>query len=247
MFIFSRMSSSDSSDSELLVQALPAPDFEPSEPPDLEKALTSPEEYIRWVRYEASTYSDVMHTTMNSKQATMQESYSFSEPTEATSASHELLLLNFEETVQEYRAFKSVISLEKDKERLSSKTLELFKSPPSLIWIAHRSRVSWGFQSNIYDVILQADLGTLLEMVTSCCTKKNWNSALRVWIFALMVALEPPLHPDVHHSLRAIAKRCRKLKKDCEDVSDTDLLDLQFFDLCPFLVARGFGQLDILK
>ncbi|KAA3678983.1 uncharacterized protein DEA37_0013674 [Paragonimus westermani] len=519
MFTFSRMSSSDSSESELLVQALPAPDFEPSEPPDLEKALTSPEEYIRWVRYEASTYSDVMHTAVNSKQATMQESYSFSEPTEDTSESHELLLLNFEETVQEYRAFKSVISLEKNKERLSSKTLELFKSPPSLSWIANRSR---------------ADLGTLLEMVTSCCTKKNWNSALgalressglgvellpgarltdleyaddivslsssaedmqtmlnkvsdraglygmhfapskckvllqdwgistptffiagnpletvdsftylgstissacniadeisariakarvafsklrhlwrrkdvrlslkgrvynacvrsillygsetwpvrkqdinrlavfdhrclrhlahikwadrvsnaavrrrvfrnardarsvgqlitlqslrwlghvlrmpaerslyralhseatnswvkprggqattwsrnmktltaplssvsrhrlpgwgprdysnrwletlsemaRVWIFALMVALEPPLHPDIYHSLRAIAKRCRKLKKDCEDVPDTDSLDLQFFDLCPFLVARGFGQLDILK
>ncbi|KAF7260512.1 hypothetical protein EG68_02217 [Paragonimus skrjabini miyazakii] len=239
------MSSSDSSDSELLVQALPAPDVEPSEPPDLEKALTSPEEYIKWVRYEASTYSGVMHAAVNSEQTAIQESYNFSEPEEDISTSHELLLLSFEETVQvvtseflylspfkEYRALKSVISLEKNKERLSSKTLELFKSPPSLSWIAHRSR---------------ADLGTLLEMVTSCCTKKNWNSALRVWIFALMIALEPPLHPDFYHSLRAIAKRCRKLKKDYEEVSDMNSLDLQFFDLCPLLVARAFGQLDILK
>ncbi|KAF5397171.1 Gem-associated protein 2 [Paragonimus heterotremus] len=239
------MSSSDSSDSELLVQALPAPDLEPSEPPNLEKALTSPEEYIKWVRYEASTYSDVMHTAVNSEQTAVQECYNFSEPAEDISVSHELLLLSFEETVQvvtpeflylspfkEYRAFKSVIPLEKNKERLSSKTSELFKNPPSLSWIAQRSR---------------ADLGTLLEMVASCCTKKNWNSTLRIWIFALMVALEPPLHPDFYHSLRAIAKRCRKLKKDYEDVSDKNSLDLQFFDLCPLLVARGFGQLDILK
>ncbi|GAA54887.1 survival of motor neuron protein-interacting protein 1 [Clonorchis sinensis] len=110
------------------------------------------------------------------------------------------------------------------------------------------------------DNLFKSELFALLELVASKCTKKRWKSSMAVWILSLMMALEPPLHPDVHHLLRTIARQCRKLKKvgflfsthliiymkelDSDKKSSEDDL---FFGLCPILVARNFGQLDLLE
>ncbi|OON23622.1 hypothetical protein X801_00461, partial [Opisthorchis viverrini] len=225
------MSDSDSSDCDLLVQALPVPDMESDEPPDIQKAMTSPEEYIRLVRYEAASYPSVLHAPIDAADvcpsALATNNNASVSPTFVSDA-HDDLLATFE-----YRALKSLVT-EDCKQPLSSDSLEnpdLLDQPPTLQSIAHLSR---------------PELFSVLELVASKCTKKRWKSSMAVWILSLMMALEPPLHPDIHHLLRTIARRCRKLKKELESDKKSSEDDL-FFGLCPILVARNFGQLDLLE
>ncbi|TGZ63710.1 hypothetical protein CRM22_006762 [Opisthorchis felineus] len=230
------MTDSDSSDCDLLVQALPVPDMESDEPPDIQKAMASPEEYIRLVRYEAASYPSVLHAPIDAADVcpsplTTNNNASVS-PTFISNAYDELLT-TFVDLVQEYRALKSLVT-EDGKQPLSSDALEnpnLLDQPPTFRWIAHLSR---------------PELFAVLELVTSKCTKKRWKSSMAVWILSLMMALEPPLHPDIHHLLRTIARRCRKLKNELGSDKKSSEDDL-FFGLCPILVARNFGQLDLLE
>ncbi|CAH8525587.1 unnamed protein product [Dicrocoelium dendriticum] len=219
------MSESDSSDSELLLQAFPVPPSDTTDPPSIEKALTSPEEYIKFVRYEASSYPKVLHSGFvpsEPAEEAGQENNSFcSSSSEALPQSNEYLLSNFDSTVEEFRAVKILLS-----------RMELDES----------------------------ELGELAELVSSHCTKKRWKPDLGVWVFALLVALEPPFHPDVCYSLRRIAKRCRSLKnglslshqltflaqqREPSTLQDHSV-ESEFFDVCLHLVARRFGQLDLL-
>ncbi|CAH8525570.1 unnamed protein product [Dicrocoelium dendriticum] len=108
------MSESDSSDSELLLQAFPVPPSDTTDPPSIEKALTSPEEYIKFVRYEASSYPKVLHSGFvpsEPAEEAGQENNSFcSSSSEALPQSNEYLLSNFDSTVEEFRAVKILLS-----------------------------------------------------------------------------------------------------------------------------------------
>ncbi|TGZ63713.1 hypothetical protein CRM22_006762 [Opisthorchis felineus] len=162
------MTDSDSSDCDLLVQALPVPDMESDEPPDIQKAMASPEEYIRLVRYEAASYPSVLHAPIDAADVcpsplTTNNNASVS-PTFISNAYDELLT-TFVDLVQEYRALKSLVT-EDGKQPLSSDALEnpnLLDQPPTFRWIAHLSR---------------PELFAVLELVTSKCTKKRWKSSM---------------------------------------------------------------------
>lgn len=246
------MSDLDSSDSEFLLQAFPIPPSDTNDPPNLEKALTSPEEFIKYVRFEASSYPNVIHSGVGLSaptEVTTRESTNFySHPSETLPQSDESLLSNFDSMVEEYRAVKILLSRLKHDETRKIKSAiggDLLEKPPSLLWIAHLSR---------------SELGELAELVSSHCTKRRWKPDIVVWIFALLVALEPPFHPDVCFSLRTIARRCQSLKnclapcrrlaieatqQESSAIQDHSV-EPQFFDIFLHLVARRFGQLDLL-
>ncbi|KAI5712877.1 hypothetical protein M8J75_011979 [Diaphorina citri] len=67
----------------------------------------------------------------------------------------------------------------------------------------------------------QVALDSLLEHISVCLesNEKSINELGR-WIYAVMVYLETPLVPEMHHNLRTIAKRCRSLREKT-DVSET--------------------------
>ncbi|CAH8855438.1 unnamed protein product [Trichobilharzia szidati] len=227
------MSESEDSDrSSLPVQAFPVSDFDENDPPTSEKALASAEEYLKFVRYQAASFPDVMYCpkmSVNSVCNNKSESEVF--PTEysdhetqktskfnSTKILQENQIIHFHKAVNEYQCLKSLV-LQNIHE--SSEIIELF------------------------------------DIVSSISTKKHWNSKMNVWIFSLLVALEPPLHPDLYHALRTLVKKCRKLKKNFENsLSSTSMNDsaeklnisedVKFFNLYINLVCHVFGQSDLV-
>ncbi|CAL8070964.1 unnamed protein product [Calicophoron daubneyi] len=229
-------SSSDAEDlkSEFLTQAFPVPDSDVTASPDIDKALTNPEEYIKYVRCEAARYPDVFYTPVGSQGDAEFTEVPDSKPLKPVSSSPDRITFCsvwFAEVVQEYQCLKRIL-LERTDKGSELKKVTPFEGSPLLSWIALRTR---------------AELYRLLEEAVLHCTKKRWNVNVGRWIFALLVALEPPIDPDMCHLLRAIAKRCRKLKKDSNHAEEQSKSTTNFFDLCVHLVAKSFGQADLLE
>ncbi|CAH8855435.1 unnamed protein product [Trichobilharzia szidati] len=233
--------------------------FDENDPPTSEKALASAEEYLKFVRYQAASFPDVMYCpkmSVNSVCNNKSESEVF--PTEysdhetqktskfnSTKILQENQIIHFHKAVNEYQCLKSLVlqnihESTKTSARISKETV--LKQSPSLIWIAQRSR---------------SEIIELFDIVSSISTKKHWNSKMNVWIFSLLVALEPPLHPDLYHALRTLVKKCRKLKKNFENsLSSTSMNDsaeklnisedVKFFNLYINLVCHVFGQSDLV-
>ncbi|CAH8593178.1 unnamed protein product [Schistosoma haematobium] len=147
--------------------------------------------------------------------------------------------------ISEYQCLKSLVLRNFDdmtRTVIPITKTTILEHTPSLTWIAQRTR---------------SEIMTLINLVASVCTKKHWNSKLNVWIFSLLVALEPPFHPDLCHDLRTIVKRCRKLRRDFEQSSfptttDNNVKqcsvvaeDIEFFNLCINLISHTFGQSDL--
>ncbi|XP_018651977.1 hypothetical protein Smp_043130 [Schistosoma mansoni] len=254
------MSDSEDSDIGLLVQALPVSDFDLNDPPNYEKALTSPDEYLKFVRYQALSFPSVLccrdlPTSMVNQTAASTTEYAKSTDSDIQKTCkvisikisrhlQENQVIHFRKTVDEYQCLKSLVLRNSDdmtKTVLPINKTTILEHSPSLTWIAQRTR---------------SEIMTLINLVASLCTKMHWNSKLNVWIFSLLVALEPPFHPDLCHDLRTIVKRCRKLRRDFEQSSfpTTDnsvkqcsvvAEDIKFFNLCINLISHTFGQSDL--
>ncbi|THD27921.1 hypothetical protein D915_001229 [Fasciola hepatica] len=164
------MSDFSDSDSDYPAQVFPVPKSDTDNPPDPQRALTSPEGYIQFVRHEAESYPDVFYAP---PPANENECNAVSVP-EKVSHSHtysteqENRWLNFfTESVEEYQFCKSVLLEDcAKKERLTSQQLTnsaLFDGVPSLSWIAMRSRV---------------ELDSILELLASQCTRKRWKRSM---------------------------------------------------------------------
>ncbi|KAK4470548.1 hypothetical protein MN116_006091 [Schistosoma mekongi] len=254
------MSDSEDSDIGLLVQALPVSDFDLNDPPSHEKALTSPDEYLKFVRYQALSFPSVLcrypPTGMVDQMSTSQ--IDCTKPNDQVSQKdgkiistkiprrlQENQVIYFHRVVDEYKCLKTLVLSNSDnitKTDIPITKIKLFEQAPSLTWIAQRSR---------------SEIITLIDLVASVCTKKHWNSKLSVWIFSLLVALEPPFHPDLCSDLRTIAKRCKKLRRDFKRLSFLTTTnnnvkhcsvvaeDIEFFNLCVNLISNVFGQSDL--
>ncbi|KAA0193056.1 hypothetical protein FBUS_03020 [Fasciolopsis buskii] len=257
------MSEFSESDSDCPAQVFPVPKSDTDNPPDPQRALTSPEGYIHFVRHEAESYPSVICAPPPIDES---QSNAMSVPEKVTSprtysTEQENNWLNlFIESVEVYSTRSCdeislgisvlqerfagrlrtkrillkfytrslfLIRLRLTSQQLTSSTL--FDGVPSLSWMAVRSRV---------------ELDTILELLASQCTRKRWKSPMSTWIFALLVAQEKPVYPDTCHTLRTIAKRCAKLKQELGGtLSETET---QLFDLFPYLMAKVFGQLDLI-
>ncbi|KAH8871588.1 hypothetical protein EWB00_010546 [Schistosoma japonicum] len=254
------MSDSEDSDIGLLVQALPVSDFDLNDPPSYEKALTSPDEYLKFVRYQALLFPSVLcrypPTGMVDQVTTSQVDCSKSNdqvgqkndeiiPTKIPRRLQENQVIHFHRVVDEYKCLKTLVLRNSDditKTDIPITKITLLEQAPSLTWIAQRSR---------------SEIITLIGLAASVCTKKHWNSKLSVWIFSLLVALEPPFHPDLCYDLRTIAKRCQKLRRNFERLSlltttsngvkhcSVVAEDIEFFSLCINLISNVFGQSDL--
>lgn len=62
------------------------------------------------------------------------------------------------------------------------------------------------------------------------------------WIYGSLACLHLPLEPNVHNSLRQIAKTCIRLRNQISDGDATNVLPLNLV-IC--IVARNFNQLDL--
>ncbi|VDP33253.1 unnamed protein product [Schistosoma margrebowiei] len=152
------MSDSEDSDIGLLVQALPVSDFDLNDPPNHEKALTSPDEYLKFVRVlccqnpptdmvkqAATSATEYFKSTDNDIQKTCKVI-----STKISRHLQENQITHFRKTVDT----KTVIPVTKT---------TILEHTPSLTWIAQRTR---------------SEIMTLINLAASVCTKKHWNSKL---------------------------------------------------------------------
>ncbi|CAH8546735.1 unnamed protein product [Heterobilharzia americana] len=250
------MSDSEGSDvCSLLVQALPVSDIDVNDPPTCEKALTSPDEYLKFVRYQAASFPSVICSQdLTISSAIDQTITSQLEITESNNHKKwkTCEISSTKNYKREYQCLKSLV----------------LQSPDEMI----KTSIPLTRQQFLILSLFNMDCSTkqkimiLVDTAASLCKKKHWNYKLSVWIFSLLVALEPPFHPDLCHNLRTIAKRCQKLKRDIKQqssissppvtaagtttttttIDDEDVTqDLKFFDLFINLISHVFGQSDL--
>ncbi|CAH8517006.1 unnamed protein product [Schistosoma turkestanicum] len=177
------MSDSEDSDMGLLVQALPVSDFDLNDPPNHEKALTSPDEYLKFVRYQASSFPSVLcchnlptnmvdQTTTSTIDSAKLNDHDTQKnfkvvSTKISKRSQENQIIHFRKAVDEYQFLKSLVLRNSDqitKTVIPMTKTAILEHSPSLAWIAQRSR---------------SEIMTLIDLVASICTKKQWNSKLR--------------------------------------------------------------------
>lgn len=96
----------------------------------------------------------------------------------------------------------------------------------------------------------QRTLEKLIEHQSNWLTDDTqWYSEnskwLSTWIYGSLACLHLPLEPNVHNSLRQIAKTCIRLRNQMND-SDTDaIINVLPLNLIICIVARNFNQLDL--
>ncbi|KAL1464138.1 hypothetical protein WDU94_003812 [Cyamophila willieti] len=89
----------------------------------------------------------------------------------------------------------------------------------------------------------QVALDSLLEYLSdSLESGKSSITQLGRWIYAVMVYLESPLVPEMHHSLRTITKYCRSVRSQT-DLSDEE--NLAALNLFITIISVYFGQTDL--
>ncbi|XP_011495469.1 PREDICTED: gem-associated protein 2 [Ceratosolen solmsi marchali] len=72
--------------------------------------------------------------------------------------------------------------------------------------------------------------------------QKSVKPQLGRWLYALLVALELPLNPDMCSCLRSLARTCSEIRSHLDSSDVNDALSLNLF-IC--LIARYFRQLDL--
>uniref|UniRef100_A0A8D8XI07 Gem-associated protein 2 n=1 Tax=Cacopsylla melanoneura TaxID=428564 RepID=A0A8D8XI07_9HEMI len=89
----------------------------------------------------------------------------------------------------------------------------------------------------------QVSLDSLLEYLSeSLESSKSTITQLGRWIYAVMVYLETPLVPEMHHSLRTIAKYCHSVRIQTDSSDEESLAALNLFIT---LISIYFGQTDL--
>nr|CDS32123.1 survival of motor neuron protein interacting [Hymenolepis microstoma] len=99
-----------------------------------------------------------------------------------------------------------------------------------------------------YFIDLRQDkLVKLLHELLPVCSPNEWNSDLQTWLYAALLALEKPLHPNTCSLLRNIAEQfCEHLQVK-EFTEDTESNEKRFCYIILSIIGIAFGQRDIIE
>lgn len=76
-------------------------------------------------------------------------------------------------------------------------------------------------------------------------SKSSW---ITKWIYSLLACLSSVLDPEVHHSLRVIAKSCKIIVDHLKTLPEPpDFLTFLPFNLLIVIIAKNFHQFDLLS
>lgn len=94
-----------------------------------------------------------------------------------------------------------------------------------------------------------ADLGTAssataAEPIVNQCDLNANEQWLGSWLYAVLSCLQTPLEPDVHSTLRDIARACIRLRNNIAIEEHEKAIP---YNLFIFLIAKYFGQLDFME
>jgi hypothetical protein len=107
----------------------------------------------------------------------------------------------------------------------------------------------------------QGHLEQLMEILTNYLTENVENpsflEALPIlsnlswvckWIFSILTCLATPLDPEVHNTLRVIAKACIQVTNHLKSLTDTpDYLIFLPYNLLLVVIAKNFHQFDLMS
>ncbi|VDM31103.1 unnamed protein product [Hydatigera taeniaeformis] len=240
------LNSDFSSDDELLQQALPVEDCDERDPPDTSKILLCPNEYLRYVRLEASklpeTLVSPLHTLNNDEvEMTVTDrsrpfSHDFSEAWKYAQA------YKFQKSQKEFSYLVQHLLPTNDFPSDADSLLSSLSSDTCINWLVNHPPMLLYFVG-----LSQANVSRLLETLLPACSQARWNSALQPWIYGSLLSLEPPLLPGTCHTVRQIGKSfCKQLRKS-EHRKLNDSGDRIFWFVIVSIVAFAFGQRDLLE
>lgn len=101
----------------------------------------------------------------------------------------------------------------------------------------------------------QNDIEHLMEALANHLSEKVANADLKEtswitkWIYSTLACLTIPLLPEVHSSIRLIAKNCIQIIENYKSLNDTaiDLNELLPFNLLVTIIVKNFHQFDLLS
>ncbi len=82
-------------------------------------------------------------------------------------------------------------------------------------------------------------------MVDWCELAKCVDSNQALWFYALMSAVEKPLHPDVESALRSMVLVCSRQRKVLSENDSDSTSEISHLNLLICLVAKYFSQADL--
>uniref|UniRef100_A0A5K3ES60 Gem-associated protein 2 n=2 Tax=Mesocestoides corti TaxID=53468 RepID=A0A5K3ES60_MESCO len=234
-----------SSDDELLQQALPVYECDEIDPPDASKFLLCANDYLRHVRLEASKLPETLTFHIEHKDEAKNEA-----STLAVSRNPHLCSSNCF-----HRAYANFFRLsKKDFYNIVGQKFcwDSFMSPSNVLisvlsvddcrnWLAtHQPKLSY------FVGLSQANVVKLLEVLLPTSSSK-WDSNHETWLYAGLLALEQPLHPDTCFLIRTIAKTFQKLLKKYRSQNMVDSKAKRFCHIIISVVAFEFGQRDLVE
>lgn len=87
----------------------------------------------------------------------------------------------------------------------------------------------------------------ILKVILDCLEKipegESFCYETGVWLYGLLATLEMPLHPDTHHLIRSIARKCACIRACLGHDSPEEVYVPLNLIIC--VVGRGFGQYDL--
>ncbi|KAM9787223.1 gem-associated protein 2 isoform X1 [Syngnathus typhle] len=95
---------------------------------------------------------------------------------------------------------------------------------------------------SIVSRLSQSTVLTVLDILINWFEDRDFEPQLGHWLYALLAALEKPLLPEAHSSIRQLARRCARLRSQLASQDDDNLPALNLL-IC--LVARYFEQNDL--
>jgi hypothetical protein len=103
-----------------------------------------------------------------------------------------------------------------------------------------------------YQQLLEALANFLSEKVDDAefleNVKNSTISWLTKWIYSVLACLSSVLDPEVHHSLRVIAKACIQINDYLKSLPEPpEILTFLPFNLLTVIIAKNFHQFDLLS
>lgn len=99
--------------------------------------------------------------------------------------------------------------------------------------------IMFTIQQRSLEKLVEHQSNWLIDDIQWYSENSKWLSQ---WIYSSLACLHLPLEPNVHSSLRQIAKTCIRLRNQMNDSDTVNVLPLNLV-IC--IVARNFNQLDL--
>lgn len=216
---------------------------------DFDLPPTTANEYLRRVQMEADSCPDVVVADVDTSRFQGKQTVAFTDsngcppPPEGFAPTREwqrVQVYNFHAVRQKVARRKAV--LKKNKERCPVRLPRLGDREQWKAICCGSATPSVQPLVSIVTTIPQRMIELVIGYSTQWIEEEGFSTHLGKWLYALLVCVEKPLHPEVCSGIRALARACASARRKLASKDDPHLVPLNLI-IC--LIASYFNQADL--